>query len=228
MFHLIFNIMGIIKQGILGGLSGKVGNVVGSSWKGINYLRALPTKVANPNTVGQRITRTKMSIVINFLKTCTAFIRFGFSGFALKMSAFNAATSFNFRIAVGNDYPNQGLDYTSVKVTRGNLPGAVNAHCAAVEPGKISIGWEDNSSQGNASQGDTPLLLVYCPDASCSVYRMQTGARSEGSALLDVPASFIGKEVHCYIGFANMAEVVGSKLRDYISDSAYAGSINVL
>jgi hypothetical protein len=228
MFYLNFYIMGIIKQGILGGLSGKVGNVVGSSWKGINYLRALPTKVANPNTVGQRITRTKMSLVINFLKTCTAFIRFGFSGFALKMSAFNAATSFNFRIAVGNDYPNQGLDFSSVKVTRGNLPGAVNATSLAAGPGKVSIGWDDNSSQGNASDVDTPLLLVYCPDAGSSVYRMQTGARSDGNAVLDVPADFTGKEVHCYLGFANMAEVVTSKLRDCISDSTYAGSVTVL
>ena len=31
--------MGIINQGILGGVSGTVGNVVGGSWKGINYLR---------------------------------------------------------------------------------------------------------------------------------------------------------------------------------------------
>jgi hypothetical protein len=34
--------MGIIKQGILGGFSGKVGNVVGGTWKGIDYMRVLP------------------------------------------------------------------------------------------------------------------------------------------------------------------------------------------
>ena len=31
--------MGKIAQGILGGLSGKVGNVIGGSWKGIDYKR---------------------------------------------------------------------------------------------------------------------------------------------------------------------------------------------
>ncbi len=40
--------MGIIKRGILGGFSNKVANVVGSSWKGINTMRALPLSVANP------------------------------------------------------------------------------------------------------------------------------------------------------------------------------------
>lgn len=31
--------MGTIKQGILGGFSGKVGTVIGGSWKGISYMR---------------------------------------------------------------------------------------------------------------------------------------------------------------------------------------------
>ena len=31
--------MGKIAQGILGGLSGKVGNIIGGSWKGIDYIR---------------------------------------------------------------------------------------------------------------------------------------------------------------------------------------------
>jgi hypothetical protein len=34
-YCLNFKIMGKINQGILGGFSGKVGNVVGGSWKGI-------------------------------------------------------------------------------------------------------------------------------------------------------------------------------------------------
>jgi hypothetical protein len=43
--------MGTIKQGILGGFSGKVGTVVGASWKGIAYMRSLPQKVKNPRTL---------------------------------------------------------------------------------------------------------------------------------------------------------------------------------
>lgn len=30
--------MGTIKQGILGGFSGKVGTVVGSTWKSVHYM----------------------------------------------------------------------------------------------------------------------------------------------------------------------------------------------
>lgn len=53
--------MGIIKRGILGGFSNKVANVVGSSWKGINTMRALPLSVANPRTAAQVSNRNSFS-----------------------------------------------------------------------------------------------------------------------------------------------------------------------
>lgn len=46
--------MGIIKGGILGGFSGKVGAVIGTSWKGIQVMKGIPASVANPNTAGQQ------------------------------------------------------------------------------------------------------------------------------------------------------------------------------
>lgn len=55
--------MGIIKRGILGGVSNKIGNVVGSSWKGIATLRSLPLSVANPRTKAQRDNRDTFSLM---------------------------------------------------------------------------------------------------------------------------------------------------------------------
>lgn len=55
--------MGIIKRGILGGVSNKIGNVVGSSWKGIATLRSLPLSVANPRTQAQRDNRTTFTLM---------------------------------------------------------------------------------------------------------------------------------------------------------------------
>lgn len=39
--------MGTIKQGILGGFSGKVGTVVGGTWKGISYMRSIAQNIKN-------------------------------------------------------------------------------------------------------------------------------------------------------------------------------------
>ena len=69
--------MGTIKQGILGGFSGKVGTVVGSTWKSIHYMRALAVSISNPRTEKQQNQRSKFATTINFVKTMTPFIRLG-------------------------------------------------------------------------------------------------------------------------------------------------------
>lgn len=61
--------MGIIKQGILGGFSGKVGSVVGTSWKGRAVMKAMPLSVANPRTSGQVNQRTKFTQCVALAKS---------------------------------------------------------------------------------------------------------------------------------------------------------------
>ena len=49
--------MGTIKQGILGGFNGKVGSVIGASWKGISYMRGIAQSIKNPKTEAQVMQR---------------------------------------------------------------------------------------------------------------------------------------------------------------------------
>lgn len=53
--------MAKIKQGILGGFSGKVANVVGTSWKGRAVMKSQPLSVSNPRTEAQQEQRGKFS-----------------------------------------------------------------------------------------------------------------------------------------------------------------------
>lgn len=55
--------MAKIKQGILGGFSGKVASLVGTSWKGRAVMKSLPLSVANPRTESQVGQRNKFSKV---------------------------------------------------------------------------------------------------------------------------------------------------------------------
>lgn len=83
--------MGKISRGILGGFSGSVANVVGSSWKGIAVMKSKPLSVANPRTVGQVGQRTKMTKLVALSKQCiSAFIRPIWNKGAVKMSGYNA------------------------------------------------------------------------------------------------------------------------------------------
>jgi len=103
--------MGKINQGILGGVSGQVGNVIGGTWKGIDYLRIKPSSVANPRTEGQVDQRSKFSTVLQFLQPMTDFLRVGFKLYANRMTQFNATMSYNLNNAVTGVYPNHMIDY---------------------------------------------------------------------------------------------------------------------
>lgn len=61
--------MGIINQGILGGDSSTVGNVVGRSRKRINYIRIKADHYTNANSESQVKQRTKFSACIILAKS---------------------------------------------------------------------------------------------------------------------------------------------------------------
>lgn len=60
--------MGKIKQGILGGFSGKVGGIIGSSWKGIAVIKAMPLSVAQPVTTKKTNAKARFSLVVEYSK----------------------------------------------------------------------------------------------------------------------------------------------------------------
>ena len=117
--------MGIISQGILGGFSGKVGNIIGATWKGISYIRIKPVSVANPRTEGQVNQRNKFSATLAFLQPSLAFFKVGYKFYANKMSAFNAAMSYVIQNAMTGTAPNFTVDYATALVSRGKLEGVL-------------------------------------------------------------------------------------------------------
>jgi hypothetical protein len=219
--------MGTIKKGILGGFSGSVGNVVGANWKGIDYLRIKPADITNPNTTLQSTQRLKFAAVLRFLQPMTEFIRIGFKAYAVKMSAFNAAFSFNFHHALTGEYPDFGLDYTKAMVSRGNLPGAVNAACSSDEAGKVKLTWTNNAGGNMADDTDTVLALIFNPATHQAFYLLNAALRSDEEAVVSVPADFGGETVHCYISMMAIGSVLNGQVKNSISNSTYAGNIVV-
>lgn len=83
--------MGIIWQGILGGVSGRVGNVIGSSWKGIPVLKSRPLSVANPRTTQQVHFRDRLTKLVAIASPINSSIIIPlWNRFASRMSGYNA------------------------------------------------------------------------------------------------------------------------------------------
>jgi uncharacterized protein DUF6266 len=214
---LIFINMGKIGQGILGGLSGKVGNIIGASWKGINYIRIKPTSVANPRTPGQVNQRNKFTAALEFLQPNKQFINIGYKSLAIKKSAFNAAMSSVLTSGITGVAPNFTVDYPNVLISKGDLKVALNPSFVATTPGQVSFGWDDNSTEVNANITDKAMLLVYNSTKKESIYLSDGTIREDGNQEVYIPASYTGDTIHMFMAFVTEG---GSQ----VSNSSYLGS----
>ena len=76
--------MGTYRKGILGSFSGKVGTVVGSSWKGVDYMRSIPRLSSKAPTDLQMIQRAKLGLAVGFLQPISALVNVGYISLPVK------------------------------------------------------------------------------------------------------------------------------------------------
>jgi hypothetical protein len=213
--------MATFNKGILGGFSGKVGNVIGGSWKGIDYMRSKPNNVKDPKTEAQLTQRKKFAMVTSFLKKIRPVIKAGFTPKTKQMTSVNSAMSYNIKNAITGSYPDLEIDYSSVMVARGDLLPAQNTQAESTAPNEISFSWTDNSGIGSAKADDQALILVFNQEQDRAIYIVQENPeRQDESYTLTLPESYGGESVETYLAFV-------SADGQEASDSQYLGSITV-
>ncbi|HLR32883.1 MAG TPA: DUF6266 family protein [Fodinibius sp.] len=104
---------GKIGRRLFGKLSGKIGNVVVSSWKGIPYIRSKPSRNTS-NTPAQQNQQSKFKLVIDFVNSIKPVINVGFKWNTERRTEMNSATSFIMKRAVRGEHPNLQIHYPSV------------------------------------------------------------------------------------------------------------------
>jgi len=109
--------MGKLVIGILGGFSGTVGTVVGSTnKKGDDIIRAKTKRARTSNTEAQVNQRTKFGLVTGFMQAINFILKFSFKQVAGDaMTAYNYAVQYALKNAMTGEAPdfeltqNQGL-----------------------------------------------------------------------------------------------------------------------
>lgn len=154
--------MGKINQGILGGVSGKVGGVVGTSWKGIAVLKAMPISVANPKTAAQVSNRDRNTAVLRFAQSVgTTFIRTYWNRFAKKMSGFNDFMSVNSESfnPLTSMYQNDKMFASVGKLTPINI-----GNFTANKSGNVLLAFTARSASSDYVAGDIVDVVVFNAD----------------------------------------------------------------
>ena len=202
--------MGVIKRGILGGFSGKVGPVVGSTWKGIEVVKSKPQSVANPNTASQQTQRGKLrEIVADARILLAAIIQPFWNPFAQQKSGYNAFVSENI-----DAYSETGLDTpSSFYASRGSLLGlTIGAATADESDSEIVVPWTDNSGDADALATDKVSVLVY--NVTQDLWIVDTESETRDAGTVTVSTSDIAEsdvlEVYLFASRPDVSKVSDS------------------
>ena len=207
--------MGKIKTGILGGFQGKVGTVIGSTWRGESIMRALPKTAAKAPTESQRIQRLKFKAVSEFLNPLRSTLSTYFGNDTGVKSKYNMATSYHITNAV--EITEQGTQILYPRVAKGTLFGFQNLTTTQSET-VITLNWEDNTVFGNAKAEDTVNVVCYIEEVN-TFYVFESIANRDGlTASVTLPQNFLGYNVEVY---AFLYDTVSKTS----SNSVYLGSI---
>lgn len=159
--------MGTINKGILGGFSGKVGTVIGGTWKGIDYMRSKSNKTNFKPSEAQLAQQLKFGLSIRFVQSMSGLVEFSFRNFAIKQTGINSALSYTLKNAVAGIYPTYNIVYSDVLVSRGDLPNALAPSVVSGAGSILTFIWMDNSGVGVAKATDKAILAAYCPAFLC-------------------------------------------------------------
>lgn len=196
--------MGKYSQGILGPFSGKVGTVVGSSWKGVNYMKSLPGSNTS-NTEKQQEQRSRFKAVVQMASSLLAtLIRPVWNLAAEKMTGYNLFVKTNMAAF------NESGDLTSFedfKASVGSLALPSNLSVANdmdVSSG-ITVSWTDDSANGVGEADDLLHLVVLTSDDDVQV--LHPGVlRSAETADITLSFSMGLVQVYAYFGNADGSE----------------------
>lgn len=190
--------MGIIKQGILGGFSGKVGSVVGTSWKGINVMKARPLSVANPRTAAQIAQRSLLGNASAFASQILAtIIQPLWNRFASQASGYNDFVSANIDLFAGAS----PVLASALKISTGKMAATViDAAVATAVDNDVEITWTDDSGSGFKLATDIAYVVVLSAYDDSVVGFETTATREDETVTVELPITG-GEDYEVYLAF---------------------------
>jgi len=220
--------MGTIKKGILGGFSGRVGNVIGSTWKGQDVMKIRPATVFNPNTERQQEQRAKFGMVGRFNRAHLNLIRIGFRAYTKNMTAVNAAMSYNMANAVTGTWPNLEIDFSKVMISMGTLAPVSGVTALSEASASVSLGWASGLQSANGRGSDQVIVSLYDKLSGEVVFFLACASRQEESVSLSLPANWSGRTAEVFVFLISLEGTGLAASRESVSNTVYAGSVTIM
>ncbi|MEJ7559336.1 MAG: DUF6266 family protein [Pedobacter sp.] len=190
--------MGKYKKGILGYFRGKVGTVIGSIWKGINYMKSLPDVSNSEPTPAQLNVRLKFALIMAWFSNIKGLINIGYQKFNKGITPMNAATSYHLKAAVSGVAPNLILNFNKIIVSVGDLEDLPGITITGGSD-ELIFTWNENVAMEYGKPTDQITILVYHELTFKFAQVLKVVPRSALGYTMSLPAEFAGSALHCYL-----------------------------
>lgn len=208
--------MAKLIEGILGGFSGKVGQVVGVQWKGKSCMRAYVARISDRRSPLQLEQRSRFTAMIRMAQQSMYAIQLGFKQKADEHQVtegnwFTHRNTDAFRMEEGA----LTVDYERLKFSEGRLAGVTFAEPVFDSDCGLHVDFEDDRNLPGTSRKDSVYVYAYVPALGEGLL-LPAAERQDEVLDATLPTYWRGCEVHLY-GFT-----VGKK--GGVSNSGYLGS----
>ncbi len=210
--------MARLLTGLHGPFTGKLGSVIGTSWKGLHIMRVIPANHNDANTTLQQAQRAKIKLLSSFLSKCNSLIRIGFAAIDPKNTAFNNAIKHNLAEVVEGTFPNFTINIAKLKLSTGKLRNVWDPTIMSVDANTISISWTDNTNNENAFATDRLHLCVIDKETHDVHIHPTPPSRNATTCHLTLPTDWSTHDVFV-IGFMAKEGVKNPKSMKDVSNS---------
>jgi hypothetical protein len=208
--------MAKLINGINGPFTGTVGAVIGSSWKGIPYMKGKYKKRTTKAGPGEKSNRNKFALAQAWLSPLLVFVREGFKNYSPRVEGFLAAKSWMLLNSFEGKLPDISINPALVKLSHGTLPLPADLRVEKINDYQLKFYWNPDGVSGS-NMRDQVMLLAYDIEFGQAVFQLTGQFRESGTdGLVLQPTK--NRTYHIYCAF-----IANNRRRQ--SESAYLGTI---
>lgn len=214
--------MAKINQGILGSVNGKIGPVIGSTWKGIPYLKSVNKNTAKKSvqSAAQLAHHQKFRFLTKWLQPLHSYFMAGFKNLAQRNTQINLAFSYHFKAAVKGVAPNFHIEYENVRISRGKLAKLHEPIVYLANANTLILTWQ-NINGSLSAFNDQLILVLYNDEIGVADGLIGGVKRTARSCSFIFDEKLRGRSFHVFAG------LIGLDGRN-VSESQYLGKIDPL
>jgi hypothetical protein len=203
--------MAILKQGLFGPITGKLGNFVTASWKGINYVRQAPHKSKKPLTAAQIAVQERFKFINRLNKPLNPYFKAGFFELAIHKSELNVAFSQTSKNVVSGTYPDFQVDWSKLSISAGRLSSLESVELTQTVSQVLDLSWDVEYWKSHCAYDDQVMVAILCPELEMADGFIGATRRADLRCTVNFSSKFIGKEIAVYIGVFAMNRRMASR-----------------